>query len=266
MNEMSEGDRIRIETPEHVVFDYELAGLVSRMVAGLIDLFFLAFILLALFVVVLAGMGGPQELAPWGLALGAVAAFVVLWGYPIAFELFWRGQTPGKRLLGMRVIQEGGYSLTPQVVIVRNLVRVVDFLPGGYFLGIFVMMVNRRYKRVGDFVAGTIVIRDRSGAALPPPIRAAETVPAAMAERVAELRRLGVHQLAGAEIQLLRDFMARRGSLNADARVRLADRLAAHVCRRLGLPEERGENLLQCVLVAQSQAEQKDSPGAGGQG
>jgi hypothetical protein len=127
------------------------------------------------------------------------------------------------------------------------------------------MMVNRRYKRIGDFVAGTIVIRDRSSAGMAPHFRASEPIPAGQAERVAELRRLGVHQLDGSHLQLIRDFMARRASLSPDARVRLSDQLTANVCRLLGIPEERGEKLLQCVLAAQSQAEQKepDGPPAG---
>jgi uncharacterized RDD family membrane protein YckC len=261
MNEPLDGDRIRIETPEHVVFEYELAGFVSRIMAGLLDLILLGFLLFGLLIVVTVIVGGPKGLAPWGLALGLVAAFIILWGYPIVFEIFWKGQTPGKRMLGMRVIQEGGYSLTPQVVIVRNLVRVVDFLPGGYFLGLFVMMLNRRYKRVGDFVAGTIVIRERSSAAVPPQLRASIPIPAGEEERVAELRRLGVHQLDPAVLQLVRDFMSRRASLNPDARVRVADRLCRTISGILGIPEERGEKLLACVLAAQSQAEQKE-PGA----
>jgi hypothetical protein len=78
---------------------------------------------------------------------------------------------------------------------------------------------------------------------------------------VAELRRLGVHQLDPALLQLVRDFMSRRASLNPDARVRVGDRLCRTITRILGIPEERGEKLLACVLAAQSQTEQKD-PGA----
>jgi len=255
--EALEGDRIRIETPEHVVFEYELAGLVSRIMAATIDLIVIGFIMLGLFLAVLAAVGGLQDFAPWAIALGAIAAFLVIWGYPMFFEIFWKGQTPGKRSLGMRVIQEGGYSLTPQVVIVRNLLRFVDFLPGAYFLGLLVMMLNRRYKRVGDFVAGTIVIRERSSSATPPQMRMVEPVPVGQEERVAELRRLGVHELEASQLQLIRDFMQRRHTLNPDARHRLADQLSRNLSRRFGLPEERGEKFLQCVLAAQSQAEQK---------
>jgi uncharacterized RDD family membrane protein YckC len=257
-----EGDRIRIETPEHVVFEYELAGLVSRIMAAFIDLFVIALIMLGLFIVVVA-LVGIEGLAPWAIALGAVAAFLVIWGYPMLFEIFWKGQTPGKRSLGMRVIQEGGYSLTPQVVIVRNLLRFVDFLPGAFVLGLLVMMLNRRYKRVGDFVAGTVVIRERSSSRVPPQLRMVEPVPTGLEERVAELRRLGVHQLDASQVQLIRDFMQRRHALNPDARHRLADQLAGILSRRLGIPEERGEKFLQCVLAAQSQGEQKE-PGLPG--
>jgi uncharacterized RDD family membrane protein YckC len=261
-----EGDQVRIETPEHVVFQYELAGLGSRIIAGLIDLMLIGLALLALLLIVIAFAGGLQGLGTWAIALGAVTAFFTLWGYPIFFEIFWRGQTPGKRSLSMRVIQEGGYALTPQVVIVRNLLRIVDFLPGGYFLGLLVMILNRRYKRVGDFVAGTIVIRDRSAFAAPPRLHPHEAVPQGQEERVAELRRLGIHRLGAEQIQVIQDFMQRRHSLSADARVRLSAQLAQGVCRQLEIPPESGEKFLQCVLAARSQGEQKELGGPAGSG
>jgi hypothetical protein len=123
------------------------------------------------------------------------------------------------------------------------------------------MMLNRRYKRVGDFVAGTIVIRDRSAAAAPPKVVAFDLVPVGQEDRVAELRRAGIHQLEVDQIRVIRDFMQRRHTLSADARLRLADQLAAGICDRLQMPVERGERFLQCVLAARSQAEQKETGG-----
>jgi len=253
-----EGDRIRIETPEHVVFDYELAGLGSRIIAALVDLILVGFILLGLFLAVVLITGGVPRTGPWAAALGAVGAFLTFWGYPIFFEILWRGQTPGKRSLRMRVIQEGGYSLTPQVVIVRNLLRLVDFLPGAYFLGLLMMMLSPRYKRVGDWVAGTLVIRDQSAAAAPPRRRQATPIPAGEEEKVAELRRAGMHHLPAEQIRLLREFLDRRLLLNAEARLRLADQLALGVCQNLRIPPERGEKFLQCVLAAHAQDDGED--------
>jgi len=258
---MDSEDRVTIETPEHVVFDYELAGLGSRIIAALVDIMVVLLILLGLFLITLLFSSGIQGFGPWAVAFSAVAAFLTFWGYPIFFEILWKGQTPGKRSLKMRVIQEGGYSLTPQVVIVRNLMRLVDFLPAGYCLGLLVMMVNKRYKRIGDLVAGTIVIRDRSSSAALPQRRKFTAIPEGLEEKVADLRRAGVHRLDGNQVQLIRNFMERRASLHADARLRLADQLAMTVSEQLQIPPERGERFLLCVLAAHAQDDAGDAGG-----
>jgi len=255
------GDIIRIETPEHVVFEYELAGLGSRIVAAAVDLMMIGFILLGLFLVLLVVAGGLSGLGAWVTAVIAVAAFATFWGYPIFFEIYWRGQTPGKRSLRMRVIQEGGYALTPQVVVVRNLLRIVDFLPGAYFLGLLVMMLNRRYKRIGDFVAGTIVIRDRTHAPAPSAPAGIASAVAGREEKVAELRRIGVHRLDPSQVHVIEDFMRRRFRLEPEARLRLSRQLAVSVSTQLGIPPERGEAFLACVLAA---LQQEPPPNEGG--
>jgi uncharacterized RDD family membrane protein YckC len=257
---MTADDRVRIETPEHVVFEYELAGLGSRILAALIDLLLVGLFMLGIFLVIMLFGGGIPRAGPWAVAFGLVAAFLTLWGYPIFFEILWKGQTPGKRSLKMRVIQEGGYTLTPQVVIVRNLLRLVDFLPGGYCVGLLSMIFNARYKRVGDWVAGTIVIRDRSATAAPPPRRQFQSVPQGQEEKVAELRRAGVHRLDAAQVQLIREFLERRVTLQSEARIRLADQLARTVSGQLQIPVEHGERFLQCVLAAHSQDDAEDKP------
>ena len=86
-------------------------------------------------------------------------------------------------------------------------------------------------------------------------------MPVGQEEKVAELRRLGIHQLDGEQIRIVRDFMLRRHTLSADARLRLADQLAAAICDRLQMPVERGERFLQCVLAARTQAEHKETGG-----
>jgi hypothetical protein len=155
----------------------------------------------------------------------------------------------------MRVIREGGYALTPPVVIVRNLLRVVDFLPGGYFLGLLVMMLNRRYKRIGDFVAGTIVIRDRPRAAAPGRVATRLIRAEGSEEVVAEMRRAGVHRLPPERLHLVEDFLSRRHTLSHDARRRIADQLARSIAEELGVQPGKSEPFLQAVLVAHRQNE-----------
>ena len=258
-----DGSLIRIETPEHVVFEYELAGPASRVVAALVDALLVGFAMLGLFIAVVTVVTGDLAFSgPWAIALGAVAAFALLFGYPIFFEIWWKGQTPGKRSVGIRVIQEGGYALSPAVVVVRNLMRIVDFLPGAYVLGLAVMILHPRSQRVGDLVAGTLVIRERaSAAAKPPPFaRRAPATPAGAEEVVAELRRAGVHALPLERVRLIEDFLERRGSMTPDARRRLAGELVKGLRGSLALPAMEPERLLQCVLAARH----TDEAAAGG--
>lgn len=259
-----DGGRIRIETPEHVVFEYELAGPGSRMVAALVDLMLVGLgFLVILFFAWASTAGGFEMSGAYGLALAAVGAFALFWGYPIVFEIWWKGQTPGKRSVGLRVIQEGGYALTPSVVVARNLLRLVDFLPGAYLLGLVVMILHPRNKRLGDLVAGTLVIRDRaSAAARPPDILRTAQVPAGAEDVVAELRRGGAHKLPVEQIRLIEDFLGRRASMTPDARRRIAEQLTRAVGASLPLPAMEPERLLHCVLAACRQ----DEAAAGGGG
>lgn len=257
MDEKSrDGSMVRIETPEHVVFEYELAGPASRIVAAMVDAMLVGLGLFGLLIAVLATVGSLESGGPWAIALGVVSAFVLLWGYPIFFELWWKGQTPGKRSVGLRVIQEGGYALTPAVVLARNLLRLVDFLPGFYLLGLTVMILHPRNKRLGDLVAGTLVIRDRTAStSRPPEILRTARVPVGGEDVVAELRRGGAHKLPAEQIRLIEDFLARRGSMTPDARRRIAERLAETVGGLVPLPPMDKERLLQCVLAACRQDE-----------
>jgi uncharacterized RDD family membrane protein YckC len=255
-------DLVRIETPEHVVFEYELAGMGSRVLAASLDLLIVATLLAILLLVTLVVAGGLGELSGFWLAGALVAAFLVFWGYPILFELRGGGQTPGKRILGIRVIQEGGYALTPAAVVVRNLLRLVDFLPGAYFLGLLVMVLNRRYKRVGDFVAGTIVIRERRREARAPRLALSQLNPGANEEAALELRRSGVHRLEPDQVALVEDFLSRRHSLEPEARRRLADQLSRALMERLGLEGIPGERFLQSLVLAHRKNDERAEGGA----
>lgn len=152
-------NRVRVRTPEGVVFTYALAGPVTRCTAWVLD---------AIAVATATSIVGfvLQWLAVLSLdltvAVVTVAFFVVQTGYSMAFEYFWRGQTLGKRVMRLRVVDAGGMALTPGQIVLRNLVRVVDELPVFYLVGGVAMMVSRRAQRLGDLAAGTIVVRHRT--------------------------------------------------------------------------------------------------------
>ena len=166
-----------IDTPENVSFGYEVAGIGSRFVAALIDNLILGVLLVGLnivLVVALASLAGdtssvdvdlaqPEESWVAGLviALYALLNFAIWWGYYMLFEWLWHGQTLGKRRAGIRVVRIDGVPVSFVPVAVRNLVRVVDFLPMGYAVGVITMFCNSQSRRLGDFAAGTLVVKDQ---------------------------------------------------------------------------------------------------------
>lgn len=147
---------LQIRTPEGVTFALVLASPVTRFLAWLVDL---GLTLAAGFLVSL-GFALVAVLDPdLAQALMAIGWFVMRLGYSIAFEWWWRGQTPGKRLLGLRVMDAEGFRLSLSQVVVRNLLRFVDFLPGLYLVGGTAACVSRRLQRLGDQAANTVVVR-----------------------------------------------------------------------------------------------------------
>src|SRR6185295_15315903 len=114
------------------------------------------------------GGGLPALLQLMGPALGILFTFCVYWGYFAFFEIIWSGRTPGKRIASIRVIKESGRPLNAYEAIGRNVLRAIDFLPVMYGLGVVVMMLNRQSRRIGDFVAGTVVVYDTATDQLAP--------------------------------------------------------------------------------------------------
>jgi len=160
-------DMYKLETPESVAVTYDVAGIGSRFLAALIDAIVQTVIVVALVIVTLV-IAGTSSLtanntttgAYVALAVGTLIISVVLLGYYIFFELIWNGQSPGKRSMRLRVIGISGYPVTPFAVLVRNVLRLVDFLPAYYAVGVIAMMANKNARRLGDLAAGTIVIKE----------------------------------------------------------------------------------------------------------
>jgi uncharacterized RDD family membrane protein YckC len=226
-------DSYIISTPENVQIHYSLAGLGSRFLAALIDSLLLAMLFLIIATVGLiaafAGSGLGEAATALAIAVLVLALFTVLFGYYIVFEAVWRGQTPGKRALGLRVIREDGLPLNFTANVTRNLVRFFDLLPGTYAFGVTAMFINRRSKRLGDIAAGTVVVRDGRTAApfalrLPPP-QAVETLAPHVRGRLTE-----------EEYALAREYLLRYSSLAPGARQTLGMELAALAETRTGVP------------------------------
>jgi uncharacterized RDD family membrane protein YckC len=227
-----------IATPERVSLEYGIAGVGSRGGAVLVDTLIQAAVLL-LVTAALAGASvavssfldsfsratGMLILGLWVLGLFAIST-----GYFMLFEIVWNGQTPGKRLLGLRVIRESGYPIRPVDSVVRNLVRIVDWLPIAYGIGVLVMLLNRRSRRLGDFAGGTLVVREGRQ----------RTLAAGAGEpRTSDVPTLS---LLPADATLVRDFLVRRGGMEPSARADLARRLARAMAQRYRLTQDAGSD------------------------
>ncbi len=187
----------RIESPEQVRFEYRLAGPARRGVAYLIDLFVKVVVVLALSLLLLLGGVEFETLSGWTTGLYAVVIFMMEWGYFVLFETLSGGRTPGKRAMKLRVVKSGGYPINFMDALLRNLLRAADFLPSLYALGVLVMGLDVHFRRLGDLVAGTMVVVEqpsRVGAVieLKPPARPEElaTMPAAALLRADEREAL----------------------------------------------------------------------------
>ncbi|OLB83720.1 MAG: hypothetical protein AUI15_35665 [Actinobacteria bacterium 13_2_20CM_2_66_6] len=148
-----------VATPERVSFDYQVAGLGTRAIAQLLDLLILSAILVALF---FAGLfvGIVLDSGVVANLMWILGSFVVIFGYFWVSEAMWSGQTIGKKAFRLRAVGDRGEPLTLIQAGIRNVVRIVDFLPYGYGVGLIVLFINGKGKRLGDLAAGTVVVKD----------------------------------------------------------------------------------------------------------
>jgi uncharacterized RDD family membrane protein YckC len=236
---MMQDNQLTIRTPEGVTFKLVLAGPISRSLAWLLD----AAVIAAAAMVLIAVFSALGKLsADISAAIFLVAMFVVNLGYAMALEWFWNGQTLGKRLLGLRVMDVRGLRLQPYQIIIRNLLRAVDSLPAAYLLGGLTSLFNRYAQRLGDLAANTIVIRER---------RLVEPDLDVILERVlynslrdyphlaARLRQ----QAAPEEAELALQALMRRDALTPEARVALFEELAVHFRQKVTFPPDALEGV-----------------------
>jgi uncharacterized RDD family membrane protein YckC len=196
----------RVATPEGIELTLHLAGPVPRALAWAIDL---VLRLAVMFVVVLAAM--PLGRAGTGVML--LAAFFVEWLLPACFEAMWNGQTPGKRSMSLRVLNDDGTPLRWPGALTRNLLRAADFLPFFYGVGLLAMLANRDFKRLGDLAAGTVVVYEPEKRAAPKLAEAPAGLPAVPPPFPLNL----------AEQRALLELAERAGSLTAERLEELAE-------------------------------------------
>jgi uncharacterized RDD family membrane protein YckC len=239
-------DKLIIDTPEQVHLEFTLAGIGSRFMALFLDVLIKAGLyLFLLFLSSLWFSGGVfgANRTIWWDAIITLIVFLINWAYYAIFETLWKGQTPGKRWAGIRVIKQTGRPINAFEAIARNLVRVIDFLPGFYGVGVLTMLLNSKSRRLGDYVAGTIVVHETSDRETSlffnTPTRVDYTL----------------HQAAGLtpqEAELIETFLARRLEILPEVRQYNAMRIADMISARLRIPPEArppdNENFLELMV------------------
>jgi len=226
---------VEVSTPERVAFQFRLGGLGSRFIALSVDLLvqivMIVVVYTALFIVgvglstlidIIAGgkttLG--SAIANTLLALAIISLFLIQWGYFVFFEVRRGGQTPGKRLMHLRVVRDKGQPVRFFDSVIRNILRIVDALPGTQMVGVVSILANKRNKRVGDLAAGTIVVREAS---LPAPAHAAAAA-----------------AIESDDAALIAEFLRRREQMSPAGRLETARTLA----KLAGVEEDGDEDVL----------------------
>ncbi|HWG17086.1 MAG TPA: RDD family protein [Acidobacteriaceae bacterium] len=250
------GDQLSIATPELVAIEFPLAGLGSRFVAVLLDYLLQAAVVIILtivFLVLLSGLssravGGTGASAAggdlstkWTIAILIAIPFLLEWAYFALFEAFWHGQTPGKRIMKIRVIQQTGRPVSLFESLGRNLVRIIDMLPTAYAIGVICMFITKSQQRLGDLIAGTLVVHERPLEAPLESIGSSRTFTsgvfqpavAAPPPRVSQLPTDAVARLTMADLQTLEHYLARRLDVPMETRAMLAARISQNIAQKM---------------------------------
>ncbi|HEX9990628.1 MAG TPA: RDD family protein [Chloroflexia bacterium] len=257
-------EQLTISTPEQVAFHYEIAGIGSRFLASLLDHLIISVALLLVYCASIAVL--PAMLATDNgeavlyliVAVLVLVVFIIFWGYFAIFEAVWNGQTPGKRAGRLRVIRRTGQPIGASEAMVRNLIRIVDFMPGFYGIGLISMFIDKEARRLGDFAAGTIIIREGEQTRLQDvrvsnptpysqptysPYQTSYTAPdqlstqhSALSTRYDPLPGISLREVTADDYRLMRELVqrVRRGELARDRGYNLASQMAQGVAARMG--------------------------------
>ncbi len=243
-------DDYRFETPEQIDVSYVVAGLGSRGLAALIDAIIVTIAMsivtipgsigvTVLIRLILHGLGHRDvgdNLVPIIVASMSLVGLAMIGCYYVFFEAFWHGQTPGKRWIGIRVIREGGRPLTFSASMIRNVIRLIDFLPFYYMIGVIVMFIDRKSRRLGDFAAHTIVVKEQKSVKLDS-LDASTRVLPSTSTPIGDSARLAirnVRHLTSEDRRMLREYLHRRDKLSKESADRIGTKLAQAFALKTG--------------------------------
>src|SRR4028119_1784894 len=226
-------NRVTLQTPESVELEFTLAGIGNRAYALIIDYIVLGFILIGFFIawfilftqltdLIKSLAGNSDRLSLWLLAIELLISFFIYVGYFVFFEALWQGQTPGKRYVKIRVICDDGRPIRLQQSTLRALLRPVDdFL----FLGVFLIALTKREKRLGDLLAGTLVIQEEQ------PIASTTFSVSQEAQALANQLQIeaDLSHLLPEDFAVIREYLQRSGGMTPQAKADLSRQLAHQV-------------------------------------
>jgi uncharacterized RDD family membrane protein YckC len=241
-------DNLVIETPEQIPLEFTLAGIGSRFLALALDtgIQIIGWAVLGggVYAAELRGLHKPVR-GVWAAALAALLLFLLQSGYFAIFEAIWNGQTPGKRLMNLRVIEESGRPITVYEAVARNLLRMIDSIPVFYGVGIISALLSAKSKRLGDYVAGTVVVHEKA-----PLLDAGLRWDSAASAGAA---RFDASRLTPEEFQLVEAFLLRRKELAEAVRREAAQKILQRLSPRLDLTaqdKQEPEKLLETLALA----------------
>jgi uncharacterized RDD family membrane protein YckC len=248
-------NRVKSQTPESVELEFILAGVGNRTQALIIDYLlwsFTLFILLILWAFLYAQITWFQSesIRLWVVAIQLLIFFGVYIGYFVVFETLWRGQTPGKRYVKIRVIRDDGRNVGIQQSILRSLLRPIDDI---CFLGLLLIMFTPQEKRLGDWVAGTISIQEGQAVTNKTINHSPQAID--LATRIIEIGKIAA--LTPDEFATIRKYLYRYPALSPTAKNQVSDRLAQQLLARIELadrPPTRDSHLMiEAVFIAYQQ-------------
>ena len=225
---MSPSDKLTIDTPEQIPLEFPLAGIGSRFLAVALDSLIQFFGWLVIILLFTWFEPDLRRIWPkattWAFAIVVIFGFIIFSGYFAVFETVWNGQTPGKRAVRIRVIKDSGRPISVYEAIIRNVIRIIDEIPGFYAVGIISIFISSRNKRLGDFAAGTVVVHETALTELQP-------------ARDAQKNNMGspynVANLSLADLELIEAFLQRRYDLAVEVRQRSAEQIAGRMRQKL---------------------------------
>lgn len=243
---------VKILTPEHVELSYELAGIGSRFIAHLLDTLLVFAIMLlifaSMFAIIFLGMELSIDKAlPYILGLYIAVLSILPAGYFLYFESMRNGQTPGKKAVGIRVIRDTGHPIDFRAAFLRNVMRPVDYLPfGAPVVGFISVLFSSEYRRLGDYVAGTLVVKTGQQSNVsgwhkgfsPPSTPETYSGPTLPREALPYL-----HDISVDDYRAVRHFLDRRVDLSDDVVRALAGKLASPLAEKLHIAIKLGEEV-----------------------